>query len=537
MIEIMLEFFQNSIRHNLSLHNRFMRVQNEGTGKSSWWVLNPDAKPGKTPRRRAASMDPKEMAKKRGRAKKRVEQLRTGDFENYRQNSNPGSEFSSTSDLSSISGDPFALSPHDIRARTGSNASSFGRLSPIQAGVEPEIDDGFGSSWGECLSNGKEYVVPDRHITSGAESVSEHLAELFMGDSLSMPEKTQPSNIVGNHTSMNCSIGMMEQSGFLPNPPAYSSHPIGLQQHRGTYGTVRNDGLGAISSVSMLPPMPSRELYKNSEPFVSSPGYPKTTMSGMSLRDLLSDSSSDVTQHHGQDFTVDVKFLQECAIPPNRNLPSPKEITRTPPSNAFMPSIRISPQHQQPMMVGGITNAIMQQQQQQQQCSPNSPPQQQQYNAQIYRNLQQRMSSENLLQAVQMKGMQAQMLRCSPTIKQEPLSFPASPIVAKSEPVSPVSCMPASPTNRVSGCRLSANDLTRHYSYIKQENQLVGGNYGTSDSFSTYPPPLPMDLDFSLQELRAGGLECDVDSILQEGNFDLDFHSGMSGISGDMPFS
>lgn len=25
-----------------------MRVQNEGTGKSSWWMLNPDAKPGIT---------------------------------------------------------------------------------------------------------------------------------------------------------------------------------------------------------------------------------------------------------------------------------------------------------------------------------------------------------------------------------------------------------------------------------------------------------------------------------------------------------
>ena len=23
-----------------------MRIQNEGTGKSSWWVINPDAKPG-----------------------------------------------------------------------------------------------------------------------------------------------------------------------------------------------------------------------------------------------------------------------------------------------------------------------------------------------------------------------------------------------------------------------------------------------------------------------------------------------------------
>lgn len=49
---------QNSIRHNLSLHTRFIRVQNEGTGKSSWWMLNPEGgKTGKTPRRRAVSMD------------------------------------------------------------------------------------------------------------------------------------------------------------------------------------------------------------------------------------------------------------------------------------------------------------------------------------------------------------------------------------------------------------------------------------------------------------------------------------------------
>ena len=51
--------FQNSIRHNLSLHSRFIRVQNEGTGKSSWWMLNPDAKmaSGKSSRRRPPSID------------------------------------------------------------------------------------------------------------------------------------------------------------------------------------------------------------------------------------------------------------------------------------------------------------------------------------------------------------------------------------------------------------------------------------------------------------------------------------------------
>ncbi|CAF0822650.1 unnamed protein product [Brachionus calyciflorus] len=34
--------WKNSIRHNLSLHNRFIRVQNESSGKSSWWMINPD---------------------------------------------------------------------------------------------------------------------------------------------------------------------------------------------------------------------------------------------------------------------------------------------------------------------------------------------------------------------------------------------------------------------------------------------------------------------------------------------------------------
>lgn len=64
---------QNSIRHNLSLHSRFVRIQNEGTGKSSWWMLNPEGgKNGKSPRRRAASMDNNsKFTKSRGRAAKK----------------------------------------------------------------------------------------------------------------------------------------------------------------------------------------------------------------------------------------------------------------------------------------------------------------------------------------------------------------------------------------------------------------------------------------------------------------------------------
>ncbi|XP_048524044.1 forkhead box protein O isoform X3 [Dendroctonus ponderosae] len=89
--------WKNSIRHNLSLHNRFMRVQNEGTGKSSWWMINPDAKPGKSPRRRAVSMETSKFEKRRGRVKKKVEMMRNGTLPD--QPPSPSSSVSESLDL------------------------------------------------------------------------------------------------------------------------------------------------------------------------------------------------------------------------------------------------------------------------------------------------------------------------------------------------------------------------------------------------------------------------------------------------------
>ncbi|XP_015920957.1 forkhead box protein O [Parasteatoda tepidariorum] len=128
--------WKNSIRHNLSLHNRFMRVQNEGTGKSSWWMINPDAKPGKAARRRATSMETQKYEKKRGRVKKKVEALRNG------ATPSPSSSVSEGQDLfpDSPVHHGFQLSP-DFRPRASSNASSCGgRLSPIPA-VESDIQE------------------------------------------------------------------------------------------------------------------------------------------------------------------------------------------------------------------------------------------------------------------------------------------------------------------------------------------------------------------------------------------------------------
>jgi len=107
-----------------------MRVQNEGTGKSSWWMINPDAKPGKSARRRAASMETSKFEKRRGRAKKKVEALRNG----LDATPSPSSSVSEGLDLfpDSPIHPGFQLSP-EFRPRASSNASSCGRLSPIPA--------------------------------------------------------------------------------------------------------------------------------------------------------------------------------------------------------------------------------------------------------------------------------------------------------------------------------------------------------------------------------------------------------------------
>ncbi|XP_039458835.1 forkhead box protein O3a [Oreochromis aureus] len=133
--------WKNSIRHNLSLHSRFVKVQNEGTGKSSWWMVNPEGgKGGKAPRRRAVSMDNSKYIKgARGRATKKKATL---------QAAQDGSSESSSS-LSKWTGSPTSRSSDeldawtDFRSRTNSNASTLsGRLSPILANLElDEVPD------------------------------------------------------------------------------------------------------------------------------------------------------------------------------------------------------------------------------------------------------------------------------------------------------------------------------------------------------------------------------------------------------------
>uniref|UniRef100_A0A8D8Y7D2 Forkhead box protein O n=1 Tax=Cacopsylla melanoneura TaxID=428564 RepID=A0A8D8Y7D2_9HEMI len=186
---------KNSIRHNLSLHSKFMRVQNEGTGKSSWWMLNPDAKAGKSARRRATSMETSKFEKRRGRVKKKVEALRNG------VTPSPSSSVSESLDIfPEDSPIHFQLSP-DYRQRASSNASSCGRLSPIP-------------------SQEREWL-PYTHPYLGAEQLAGSLEQTMkLGDPAYM---SYPSPPPYHATSPGGSYGAP------PPPPPYQS-PSNQQQ-------------------------------------------------------------------------------------------------------------------------------------------------------------------------------------------------------------------------------------------------------------------------------------------------------------------
>ncbi|KAJ8015656.1 hypothetical protein DPEC_G00028380 [Dallia pectoralis] len=145
--------WKNSIRHNLSLHNKFLRVHNESTGKSSWWMLNPEGgKTGKAPRRRAASMDnSSKLLKSRMRAKQTKKAAAAtgsatdGDGDGGADSPNSSQGFpkwgvgggSPSSRGSLDDGEMW----NSFRPRTSSNASTLsGRLSPIAPGQEDEDD-------------------------------------------------------------------------------------------------------------------------------------------------------------------------------------------------------------------------------------------------------------------------------------------------------------------------------------------------------------------------------------------------------------
>ncbi|XP_040847412.1 forkhead box protein O1 [Ochotona curzoniae] len=237
--------WKNSIRHNLSLHSKFIRVQNEGTGKSSWWMLNPEGgKSGKSPRRRAASMDNNsKFAKSRGRAAKKKASLQSGQ---EGAGDSPGSQFSKwPASPGSHSNDDFD-NWSTFRPRTSSNASTIsGRLSPIMT----EQDD---------LGDG------DVHSMVYPPSAAKMASTLPSLSEISNPENMENLldnlNLLSSPTSLTVSTqsspgSMMQQTpcySFAPQNTSLNSPSPNYQKY--TYGQ---------SSMSPLPQMPMQTLQDN----------------------------------------------------------------------------------------------------------------------------------------------------------------------------------------------------------------------------------------------------------------------------------
>ncbi|CAN9511025.1 unnamed protein product [Ophioblennius macclurei] len=299
--------WKNSIRHNLSLHSRFVRVQNEGTGKSSWWMLNPEGgKSGKSPRRRAASMDNNsKFTKSRGRAAKKKLSLQGG----------PDGGADSPGSYSKWPGSPNSHSNDDydawnsFRPRTSSNASTVsGRLSPFM----PEDDLGEGDvHMGYPGPPGAKMTATLPSLTEMTGSLG-HSTENVMENLLDNLNLLSPNNsqVGGGATTPGSSQSspspMMQPS---PGYPSYSSPSMASQSqqeyHKCVYGQA---GMNTLSS------MPLQTLSESKPGFGPAMGQYSCT-AGL-LKELL---TSDTDQHGELMPSVDTVPPQSgggCMLPP-----------------------------------------------------------------------------------------------------------------------------------------------------------------------------------------------------------------------------
>ncbi|KAJ7341818.1 hypothetical protein JRQ81_007089 [Phrynocephalus forsythii] len=279
--------WKNSIRHNLSLHSRFIRVQNEGTGKSSWWMINPDGgKGGKAPRRRAVSMDnSNKYTKSRGRAAKKKAALQAA----------PDTNEDSPTQLSKWPGSPTSRSSDeleawtDFRSRTNSNASTIsGRLSPILATTElDEVQDDdaplspmlYSSPPSMSPSVNKPCNVELPRLTdmAGTMNLNDGLTDNLMDDLL--------DNITLPSSQQSPTGGLMQRSSSFP----YSSKGSGL----GSPSNSFNNTVFGPSSLNSLRQSPMQTIQENKQATFSSISH----YNNQTLQDLLasdSHSHSDV---------------------------------------------------------------------------------------------------------------------------------------------------------------------------------------------------------------------------------------------------
>ncbi|XP_020773347.2 LOW QUALITY PROTEIN: forkhead box protein O6b [Boleophthalmus pectinirostris] len=230
--------WKNSIRHNLSLHSRFIRVQNEGTGKSSWWMLNPEGgKMGKGPRRRAASMD---NGARYLKTKGRISRKRAGALGLGRVPIHGGGG-------PAMQGSPEHGSPAgkgavgmvgeeydtwtDLHSRTSSSASTLSScLSPILAEAEADEPEEGGLS---CSASPRLYPSPTS-TRSPALGTGGHCPNV------ELPQLTDLTGAI-NLDESSYAQSQMKCNGYpyVPGPKAEGSY-CGPMYNQGSMGMLRH---------------------------------------------------------------------------------------------------------------------------------------------------------------------------------------------------------------------------------------------------------------------------------------------------------
>lgn len=238
-----------------------MRVQNEGNGKSSWWMLNPEAKPGKgtTRRPRSGSLDsaPKSDGRKRGRKKEKIKEIgerpvspsvvgKNGS-RGINRSSSPGNVSPTNNSMESLL--PEHFSDSFGRPRTSSNASAnssiHGRLSPIhdQDELDDQLDDdshGMSPCGGNMATSSTSNQATDELIKTIEERMFVESPVIKPSRSpVSMMSDASPINEMHSPAaSMSGYDTGYDSSGFLttPNHHGQQTHGIFSPMNPGSTG-------------------------------------------------------------------------------------------------------------------------------------------------------------------------------------------------------------------------------------------------------------------------------------------------------------
>ncbi|XP_075971807.1 forkhead box protein O-like isoform X2 [Anticarsia gemmatalis] len=312
--------WKNSIRHNLSLHNRFMRVQNEGTGKSSWWMINPDAKPGKSVRRRAASMETSKFEKRRGRVKKKAEILRNG----VAADATPSPSSSVSESLDMFPDSPmhsFQLSP-DFRQRASSNASSCGRMSPIPSMITQEPDWGADYTPAGDYTSTSDYSQTDFGQDDLAGSLADSMklagTDPFLSTYVPTTSSSGGSYRYGGyacprHPPGGCACTLYSH----PAHPAHPTHPHALDHFRPPPPADPADIMQTVENNQAQMVTTADPALMNGGMMVQTGAMGPTTVMGQLMGALNTGLAEDLnieTLDHGFDCNVDEVIKHELSM-------------------------------------------------------------------------------------------------------------------------------------------------------------------------------------------------------------------------------